>query len=206
MSHMNKFRRFDHIARIIYAGFFAVFILIMTLTLIVPHGMIKVFGVGYYRVSSPSMDPTIRVNDYVLARRVNVDDLEEGDIILFNTKRQIGDLEMVEKIFVIHYYGYMSDEGVIYTYSEANKHMATDDESKYDRWGTESNPYYVTASDVVGVHYQTIESSNVMSVVYNIFYSPYFYLGVGVIVIAGLTSFYVISHKKNPDLQANDKD
>ena len=192
-----KISRFDKIARIIYASFFAVMFFIMMLTLIVPNGMIKVFGVGYYRVDSASMDPVIAVNDYVLAERVKVKDLTEGDIILFNTKRQVGHLEMVEKIFVVHYFGYLDEEGHIYTYLEANKNLASDDETKYDKWGTEARPYYVTSADLVGRHKQTLKSGEVMSYIYNVFYSPYFYLGTGIFIAGGISTYLFLNRKNN---------
>lgn len=197
----KKLSVLDKIARIFYAGFLIVFIFVISLTLIVPHGMIRVFGVGYYRVNSPSMDPTLQVNDYVIAVRVDVNNLEEGDIILFNTKRQIGDLEMVEKIFVIHYFGYMNEEGHIFTYPEANKELAASDPLKYDSWGTKTNPYYVSRGDIVGVHSQTIRGSSVLSSIYQVFYSPYFYLGVGVLTVGGFASYYYLNtrQKKKKD-------
>ncbi len=197
----KKINRFNKIARIIYAGFFAFFIFIILLTLIVPHGMIKVFGLGYYRVSSPSMQPTINVDDYVLVKRVKVNSLEEGDIIVFETKRQVADLEMVEKIVVIHYFGFIDDEGHIFTYPEANKDMATSDENKYDTWGTDTNPYFVTASDVIGLHQQTISAGDLMAGVYKLVYSPYFYLAIAGLTTLSLTTYYLVSHKKKKDEQ-----
>lgn len=195
MKKNVKLTTFDKIARIVYAGFFAFFIFFITLSLVVPHGMIKVFGVGYYRVTSASMEPTIMVNDYVLARRVKVSELEEGDIILFNTKRQIGNIEMVEKIFVIHYFGYIDDEGHIFTYQESKKDLASNDPLKYDEWGTPTRPYYVTSSDLIGRHYQTIKSNEVMASGYNVFYSPYFYIGVGALTLGGFGLYYYYDHK-----------
>ena len=84
---------------------------------------------------------------------------------------------MVEKIFVIHYFGYMMRTYFLPTKKEER---ASNDPLKYDDWGT-LLPYYVTSSDLIGRHYQTIKSNEVMASGYNVFYSPYFYIGVGVI-------------------------
>ena len=196
---------FKRIAQGIYALLLAFVLFVFLLILIVPNGMIKVFGVGYYRVDSASMDPTIKVGDYVLANRVNIDELDSGDIILFNTKRQVGDLEMVENIFVIHYYGYTNDEGQIFTYSEKNKDLPVDDLTKYDKWGTESHPYYVTSKDLVGRYFQTINSNEGVKYVFNVIYSPYFYLTIGAVAAGGITLHYVLKKSAVKKEKKDDK-
>jgi len=181
----------------IYALVASFFIFVLLLTLIVPNGMIKIFGVGYYRVKSASMDPVIQVNDYVLAERAKEDDLNSGDIILFNAKRQIGDLEMVEKIFVIHYFGYVDEQGHILTYSESNRNLPADDANKYDLWGTEANPYFVTEKDLVGRCAQIIKSGESLGDFINVFYSPYLYLGLGAASIGGLVTYQLVKASKD---------
>lgn len=193
---------FKRIAQVIYALMIAFFLFVFLLILIVPNGMIKVFGVGYYRVESASMDPTIKVGDYVLANRTNLEEIDSGDIILFNTKRQVGDLEMVENIFVIHYYGYTTDDGHILTYSEKNKDLPSEDMDKYDKWGTEVHPYYVTSKDLVGKYLDTINSNEGVKYVFNVIYSPYFYLSIGAVAATGIALHYFLkkkSHKKNDE-------
>ena len=191
-------------ARIIYAGFFLVFIIFMLVTMIIPHGMIKVFGSSYYRVTSPSMAPTLNVGDYVVVTRTNVNDLGMGDIIIFSTKRELGTSEIVERVNVIHYFGYIDEEEHIYTYNEANKNLAFDDLDKYDKWGTETRPYYVTKEDLIGKHKETIKKDSVMVYPYLLFYSPLFYIGIGILLTGGLSAIDWLnrptSGKKSPTL------
>lgn len=196
MENSKNKNIFKKIAQGIYALMIAFVLFVFLLILIVPNGMIKVFGVGYYRVDSASMDPTIKVGDYVLANRVNADELDSGDIILFNTKRQVGDLEMVENIFVIHYYGYTNNEGQILTYSEKNKDLPVDDMTKYDKWGTETRPYYVTSKDLVGRYFQTINDNEGVKFIFSVIYSPYFYLTIGAVAAGGITLHYFLKKSK----------
>jgi signal peptidase I len=171
---------------------------VFLITLLVPNGMVKVFGVGIYRVQSSSMDPTIKVNDYVVAKRIKVEDLKSEDIIIFNTKKQMGSLEIVESVVVIHYFDCINEEGYILTYSEKSKDLPSTDENKFDSWGTPDNPYYVTAEDLIGRCSKVIESNESLQSALNIVYSPYLYLGLGLVLIGGTTGiiFYKKQRKK----------
>lgn len=167
---------------------------VFLVTLLVPNGMVKIFGFGFYRVQSASMNPTIKVNDYVVARRVKAKDLKSEEIIIFNTKKQMGGLEMVESVVVVHYFDHINEEGHLLTYSEKNKDLASTDENKFDNWGTPENPYYVTEDDLIGRCSKVIESSQSLQSALDIIYSPYLYLGLSLILVGGATG--IILYKR----------
>jgi len=182
--------------RSIYGTIIAFFIFLILLVAVVPHGLIQVFGVGFYRVGSDSMEPEIRVNDYIIAKRPNVNTLMDGDIIIFETNAQLTGAPITQKIVVIHYFGYIDSEGHVLTYREANKDLPSDDNAKYDVWGTESTPYYVTADNIKGVYTGIIRSADFIDGCQNVFTSPWFY-GTGIVLLAaGGTVIYFVSKKK----------
>jgi len=184
--------------RCIYGTIIAFFVFIILLVAVVPHGLIQVFGVGFYRVGSDSMEPEIRVNDYIIAKRPKIDTLTDGDIIIFETNAQLTGAPITQKIVVIHYFGYIDDEGHILTYREANKDLPSDDSAKYDVWGTESTPYYVTADNIKGVYTGIIHSADFVDGCQNVFTSPWFY-GTGIVLLAagGIVIYLTYKKKKN---------
>ena len=73
------------------------FFLYFLITLLIDS--LLVFGrFQYYAIPTPSMEPTIRVGDLVVAdHHVDLDELEVGEIILFETEIQN------QSVIVIHY-------------------------------------------------------------------------------------------------------
>ena len=71
-------------------------LVIMLLLLIVTAISIYIYinsdGYSFYAISSYSMNPTLKVNDIVIAKKVDVRELEEKDIIVFvsEDERYIG--------------------------------------------------------------------------------------------------------------------
>jgi len=195
-SRPNRKKIIKRIANAIYVGILSFIVFIFLLTTVVPNGLIKVFGIGYYRVTSPSMEPSIRVNDYVVVKKTKIENLTEGEIIIFEANAQLTSIPVTERVVVIHYFGYIDDDGHILTYSEEKKNYNADDPAKYDRWGTESTPYYVTEKDLVGVYSQLIPSADFINGVKVVTTSAYFYLGIAGIVGASVGIYYLVKHHR----------
>ncbi|HML99918.1 MAG TPA: S26 family signal peptidase [Bacilli bacterium] len=184
------------IANTLYVGILSFVIFIFLLTTVVPNGLIKVFGVGYYRVTSPSMEPTIRVNDYVVVKKTKLENLTEGEIIVFETNAQLTGIPVTERVVVIHYFGYVDDNGHILTYSEEKKNYEADNPDKYDTWGTESTPYYVTEKDLVGVYSKLIPSADLIDEMKIVVSSTYFYLAIAGIAGVSVGIYYLTKHHR----------
>lgn len=169
----------------IFTSLAAFLLLIVIVNVTVPDGLISLFGVGFFRVTSPSMDPVLKVNDYVIARKAKVADLNEGDIIIFHTHAQLTGVPITENIIAIHYFGYVDENDHILTYSEQHATLADDNPDKYDRWGTESTPYYVSEDDLIGKHTQTLHTAAALDTVGQLFQNPWTYVVLGGAVIGG---------------------
>src|SRR5690554_4221522 len=83
---MKDKKYFKIIKNVLYYGIVGILLLIISISFLIPGGIIEVFGVGWYRVVSSSMEPIIRIDDYIVVKKIdNTDNLEDGDIIVFET-------------------------------------------------------------------------------------------------------------------------
>ncbi len=179
----------------LFTSLAAFLLLIVILNLTVPDGLIRLVGVGFYRVTSPSMEPVLMVNDYVIAQKTDVEHLEKGDVIIFHTKAQLTSVPITEAIIAIHYFGYLDGDGHLWTYSEQHASLADDDPAKYDHWGTESTPYYVDENDLLGRCTKTLHTAQTLQGVSQVFQNPWTYVVLGVSV-SGACALVYIHHRK----------
>src|SRR5690606_16861195 len=94
---------------------FLLFLLIVSV--MIPNGLVKTIGVGWYRVVSNSMEPIIMTGDYILVLRdQNVDAFEDGDIIVFETYFLVPGINMYQKEVVTHHFYRVDEDGFIITY------------------------------------------------------------------------------------------
>ena len=73
------------ILRIILSVLLAGFLLLLPCLLIIDYAM-PMFGYSFHVIITGSMEPTIRLDDLVIARHCKPEDVQVGDIIMFNTK------------------------------------------------------------------------------------------------------------------------
>ncbi|MFA7561747.1 MAG: signal peptidase I [Candidatus Izemoplasmatales bacterium] len=122
--------------------FIAIFAFYLIFDLIAPDKTVSVFGFKIYTVSSPSMEPTLMVDDAVLVVRTDVDKLVENkDIITF--KAYIP--ELGEEDVVTHYFA-----GVIDT-DDTLSYKTRGETSEIDEWkDSEGNPVDIKREDIIG--------------------------------------------------------
>ena len=109
-----------------------------------PTKTVDIIGFKSYVIISPSMEPEIIVNDMIVIRKVDDEDLVVGDKITFFVYIP----ELGEKSTVTHYIGDIEviDGVTVYKTQGANK-----DIGEYDEWTDESsNPIEITFEDIEG--------------------------------------------------------
>lgn len=111
-----------------------------------PEKMMDVVGFRTFIVLSNSMEPKLNVNDMIISRSVNKDDLEVGDIITFEVYID----EIGEEVFVTHYLGAIEEDGTD-TYYETRRYGLDDDE--FDEWvDDDGEPTIIRFSDIEGTY------------------------------------------------------
>jgi signal peptidase len=112
-----------------------------------PERAMDILGYQTMTVLSPSMEPDIKVNDTIVIRRVNTDNIEVGDIVTF--EMYIPELRM--NGYVTHYIGQIEEvdgETVFYT------HGAGVEPGTFDKWRLADGTYKdVTEDDIVGQYW-----------------------------------------------------
>lgn len=113
-----------------------------------PNYVTKIYGFELSRVVSNSMEPKIKVNDMVIATSVNdgfifkastkVEDLKDGDIIIFYTYIDN------KRVKVTHYFEKIND-GYVRTYR-----INSDNIRVYDKWYKNGQEYRVLPEDIIG--------------------------------------------------------
>ena len=134
-----------------------------------------VFGIGAYYVVSGSMDPTIKVGEIILIRKVKgEDDLQKGDIITFHGKG--GNLQGKTVTHRIISDGVVA--GKITTCGDAN-HGIADTPITYD--------------DVIGKY---VKTSTVLTTVYAAFKSKYGFLFIVFIPLLILLIIQIVNFRR----------
>lgn len=105
---------------------------------------VKVFGFKAYVIASPSMEPILNVNDALIVRRVDPNDIVSGDIITF--KAYLPDLGEIG--YVTHYVGEVIGEGedkIFKTHGEGVE--------EFDVWvNSDGSSDEVTVDDIIGIY------------------------------------------------------
>lgn len=160
----------------IYYGIILFLVAIISVSLFIPNGLVKVFGVGWYRVVSDSMEPLILVDDFIIVTKdTDVDNFEDGDIIVFETHFRNNQGIYMHGAMTHHFYK-VDEHGHILTYPHSQAHLEPH-ERVIDKWYKPfGEDYFVTEDDIIGRHTTTLKTSYVISFIT----SPY---GVGVILI-----------------------
>ena len=99
------------ILKSITTGLILCLTLYMTLTLFFEKSTIQVFGFQHFVIVSSSMDPTIKVGDVIVIKKVNFETLEVGDIITFYVD---ADPTLPGKEIVTHYLHHVDSENNLY--------------------------------------------------------------------------------------------
>lgn len=170
---------FKIIKNILYYTVVGILLMIISISFLIPGGIIEVFGVGWYRVVSSSMEPIIRIDDYIVVKKIdNTDNLEDGDIIVFETF--FYNNGKYQKAIVTHHY-YQTDElGHIITYPHSQFNLS-EEERRYDSWRkSSSEEYFVTSNDLVGLKTKTLKTKELINFFSFLFQTP---LGITLIII-----------------------
>ena len=119
-------------------------ILFIVFEVFMPNKTIDYLGVKTYVVLTPSMEPDINVDDMIVVRKVNEEDIEVGDAISFRVFiRDLG-----REAVVTHYVGDIIDDGDELIYETRG---ATADDNVYDQWLDEQNEEKnIAYDDIVG--------------------------------------------------------
>jgi len=173
-----------------YYSSIAFVVLLLITNFVLPTAVMNVFGYNFYRMSSSSMSPTIDTNDFIIVKKASINDIQPNDIIMFSTNAQLHSVPITERVIVVHYFGYIDENHNIYTYKEENKALDDLNPDKYDVWGTETTPYFVQESDLLGKYISTINLQNV----FRTFLTPYPY-GLIAILMSGL-GLAAVRHRK----------
>ena len=103
MSKSKENKKTNKILKIISTSIFSLIILFIiayiTVVLVAPRKVIKIFNFQSFVISSSSMEPTINYGDVIFVKPVNPADLQEDDIITFYVDVNLDG----EKEIVTHY-------------------------------------------------------------------------------------------------------
>lgn len=89
-----------------------ILILIMTIINVSNPGKMSFFGLRVGIVATDSMEPTIKVSDIIFYNNGDFDDLEEGDIIVF---QYVGSNSSLKGQSIVHRINRITKDGTIYT-------------------------------------------------------------------------------------------
>ncbi|WP_025725471.1 signal peptidase I [Acholeplasma granularum] len=190
------------IKNVLYYGLIIFLLFVISISLFIPNGLVKILGVGWYRVVSDSMEPTIMTGDFiVVVNDTDVNNFKDGDIIIFETYFYNDKIGAYIKDAVTHHFYKLDEDGYIITYphSQYNK----DPELRItDQWRKSATEIHkVTKDDLIGRHKLTIPMATFKAFIT----SPY---GIGVIIInIGLITGLVIIYKNDKKkLEEKNKD
>lgn len=131
------------IKSLIYYLFVAFLILYIFVVALTPERMMDIMGFRPFVVLSTSMEPTIMMNDMIISKEVNEDDLAIGDIITFRVYIE----EVGGVTYVTHYIGdiiEIGDTTIYKTHGEGR-------EDEQDIWrDSESHIIQITIEDIEG--------------------------------------------------------
>ncbi len=119
----------------------------ISVSLLIPKQTTDIFGVRFLVVISNSMEPKINVYDMIVIKDANQSDLEEGDIITFETYIP----EVGEERYVTHYLEEITTNNSGETiYKTQGLNTSSD---SYDEWtDAAGNPVDITFDDVEGAY------------------------------------------------------
>jgi signal peptidase len=83
MSKIKNKKYFNIAKKVFFYVIIAFLSLYIFFEIFVPSKTVKVFGFKPYYVMTQSMEPVLEVNDLIVVKNFDVEDLEEGDIITF---------------------------------------------------------------------------------------------------------------------------
>lgn len=144
---------------------------------------VQVFGFKAYVVKTPSMVPTLNVNDAVIVTKVDVDKIDQGDIITF--KAYLPDLG--SEAYVTHYVGEVIGEGedkIFKTHGEGDE--------EFDVWvNSDGSSDEVTVDDIIGTYgFKISKAGNFFKIIQD----P---VMVGLLVVNGLLIAIIIKYYKS---------
>lgn len=156
---------------------------------------VQVFGFKAYVVKTPSMVPTLNVNDAVIVTKVDVDKIDQGDIITF--KAYLPDLG--SEAYVTHYVGEVIGEGedkIFKTHGEGDE--------EFDVWvNSDGSSDEVTVDDIIGTYgFKISKAGNFFKIIQD----P---VMVGLLVVNGLLIAIIIKYyksTKNTEVENNDEE
>jgi|BioPla2DNA2_1021312.scaffolds.fasta_scaffold134495_1 signal peptidase I len=128
---------------VVILGFYIIFGFVVT-----NKQMVNTLYIKGFRVGTKSMEPFLKVNDVVFAKKASEKDLKEGDIITFETYIKEG--SFFGKVVVTHYIGKIEEvDGVnIYkTQSYSDYKSETYDEHWLDKNGNKTE---ITYDNIIG--------------------------------------------------------
>jgi len=108
---------------------------------IAPDKTVAIFGFKTYVVDSPSMEPTLNVNDAIIVVKTKETKINEGDIITFRVYLP----DLGTEGYVTHYVG------EIITDNEKIIYKTQGEDSEIDEWeDSEGIPIDISGGDIIG--------------------------------------------------------
>ncbi|MDX9692086.1 MAG: hypothetical protein RBT45_06485 [Acholeplasmataceae bacterium] len=153
-----------------------------------PTRVIDIFGFQGMPVLTPSMDPKIKVNDYIIITDVNPSKLEKDDIISFYTYLPTTTGGFSRQIVTHYVYDVIEDENGRYfqTYSELKD---VNDNPVVDEWENTQGDVLIRDEDIIGLYQFRIPLlGGAIMFIQNIFQNPIML----VLIIVNITVIVVL--------------
>jgi len=177
------------IKRIILSVTLVILLFYAVFFLLAPKDITKYLGFGVFRITSDSMVPVINVNDTVIVVNANAENLQKGDIIVFNT------YSYNEKIRVTHYFSHIDEQGCIITYRLDAKNPEVQIK---DRWFKDGKAHYIKSEAIVG----KVTAKLPTSAIFNFLFSK---IGMLFIAFMSLSAYFLSKYTEESKKSVYDK-
>lgn len=184
----------EHIGKIIGYIVMLILAIYIAVSVFIPEQTISIFGFRSFVVVSPSMEPTINVNDMIIVTKPKEDKLEERDIITFYVHIP----EAGSKNYVTHYIGDIQTDG------SGNTIYKTQGENKldgdYDEWKNQDG-------EDIDISFEDIEGEYLFKIpkigyVISMLQDPIFII---LLVVNGTIIYFVVKLIKHPSKDENEE-
>jgi len=180
----NSNQLWSNIKTVLFYILSGLLVLYILFELFLPNMTVKVFQFKPYNVITESMTPILNVDDMIVVRSPNVDDLKVGDIITFKADINYDQ----EKEIVTHYVHSIDELNGKRIFKTARHNEATNEPSIFpDTW-------VLYDDDVLGVYWFKIPK---LGMLVNFFRSPFGIATVAVnLIIIGIIVYLIKTDKK----------
>ena len=172
----------------IVVAFLSLFIIF---EIFMPNQTVKVFGFKPYNVMTQSMEPVLKVNDLIIVKNFDIEELEENDIITFYT-----DIDYNGEKDIVTHYIYEIEENTPGEYTiRTNRYYADEADVVPDGW-------IVSEDDLLGLYSFKIPY---LGYVTEFFKSPF---GIAALIVnAGIiTAIVILIKRENKEKSTDEKE